>query len=219
MSNLSENQSSETALNQSQPVNGEKGIVKPRSFIEKIIKTYTVQIAQSLKKYNWITPNRISILSFLLGGVLAAWLIWQKYYFMGVASMTISVIFDGIDGDLARERGVASPKGAILDSVLDRYVDFLIISALILLDPSPNLIPGLLSIFGGMMVPYVRARTEAEGISVVPAVIGNRTTRIMMIIIGVLTQQILLLLIVLAVTSNIAALQRFISALKPEISK
>jgi len=208
---------SNTSANNSPSNDAEKVIIKPRSLVEKAIKIYTVKIAQSLAEYSWITPNRISVLSALLGGPLAGWLIINNYYLFAVGAIVISGIFDDLDGDLARSRGVASSEGAILDSVLDRYVDFFILAGLIFLAPAQHLIPGLLAMFGAMMVPYIRARSEAEGKSVVAAAIGNRTARIMMIIIGLLTQQIFPLLIVLAVTSNIAALQRLIFALKPQI--
>ena len=217
MSNSSENTLPESLLDDAETSDVENEIIKPRSFIEKTIKLYTVKIAQLLSKYSWITPNRISVFSALLGGPLAGWLIWENNYFIAVAVIIISGICDDLDGDLARERGVASSEGAILDSVLDRYVDFFILSALILIDPIKHLIPGLLAMFGAMLVPYIRARSEAEGKSVVAAAIGNRTARIIMIILGILTQQFFPLLIVLAVTSNIAALQRLIFALKPQI--
>lgn len=217
MSNLSGNEPLETLLNQSETSNAEAEIVKPRSLIEKTLKLYTVKIANFLAKYDWITPNRISILSALLGGPLACWLILENYYFIAVAVIIISGILDDLDGDLARAKGVASKEGAILDSVLDRYVDFFIITALILLDPSQHLIPGLLAMFGGMMVPYIRARSEAEGKSVVAAAIGNRTARFILIILGISTQQFFPLLILLAVTANIAAFQRLFFALKPSI--
>ncbi|KOR36166.1 MULTISPECIES: CDP-alcohol phosphatidyltransferase family protein [Planktothricoides] len=217
MSNLSENDPSETLLNQPETSNDEAEIIKPRSLIEKTLKIYTVKIANFLAKYDWITPNRISILSALFGGPLACWLILENYYLIAVAVIIISGIFDDLDGDLARAKGVASKEGAILDSVLDRYVDFFIITALIFLDPSQHLIPGLLAMFGGMMVPYIRARSEAEGKSVVAAAIGNRTARFILIILGISTQQFFPLLILLAVTSNIAAFQRLFFALKTSI--
>jgi archaetidylinositol phosphate synthase len=221
MSNLSENDLSESLVNAEVNAetsnDSEPAMIKPRSFIEKTIKLYTVKIAQGLDHYPWITPNRISMLSALLGGPLAGWLIVEQNFLMAVGIIIISGIFDDLDGDLARTRGVASSEGAILDSVLDRYVDFFILAALIWLSPSQHLIPGGLAMFGGMLVPYIRARSEAEGKSVVAAAIGNRTARIIMIIIGLLTQQIFPLLIILAVTSNIAALQRLIFALKPPI--
>lgn len=215
MSSLSENDISENLVANEATGDAGNHLVKPRSLIEKAIKIYTVKIAQFLAKYQWITPNRISVLSALLGGPLAGWLILEQNYSIAVVAIVISGIFDDLDGDLARERGIASSEGAILDSVLDRYVDFFIIGGLILVSPSQHLIPGLLAMFGGMMVPYIRARSEAEGKNVVAAAIGNRTARIIMILIGLLTQQTFPLLIVLAVTSNIAALQRLIFALKP----
>ncbi len=215
MSSLSENDISENLVANEATRDAGNELVKPRSLIEKAIKFYTVKIAQFLAKYQWITPNRISVFSALLGGPLAGWLILEQNYSIALGAIFISGIFDDLDGDLARERGIASSEGAILDSVLDRYVDFFIIGGLILVSPSQHLIPGLLAMFGGMMVPYIRARSEAEGKNVVAAAIGNRTARIIMIIIGLLTQQTLPLLIVLAVTSNIAALQRIIFALKP----
>ncbi len=215
MSNLSGNEPLETLLNQSETSNTEAEIVKPRSLIEKTLKIYTVKIANFLAKYDWITPNRISILSALLGGPLACWLILANYYLSAVAVIIISGILDDLDGDLARAKGVASKEGAILDSVLDRYVDFFIITALILLDPSQHLIPGLLAMFGGMMVPYIRARSEAEGKSVVAAAIGNRTARFILIILGISTQQFFPLLILLTLTANIAAFQRLFYVLKP----
>lgn len=222
LSDLSENKLAETLVNQSETSQtepeaepkAEPETVKPRSLLEKTLKIYTVKIANYLAKYDWITPNRISIFSALLGGPLACWLILKNYYLIAVAIIIISGIFDDLDGDLARAKGVASQAGAILDSVLDRYVDFFIITALILLNPSQHLIPGLLALFGGMMVPYIRARTEAEGKSVVPAAIGNRTARFILIILGIPTQQFLPLLIILAITSNIAACQRLFFALK-----
>lgn len=217
MSNLSGNEPLETLLNQSEASNTEAEIVKPRSLIEKTLKIYTVKLANFLAKYDWITPNRISILSALLGGPLACWLILENYYLIAVAVIIISGILDDLDGDLARAKGMASKEGAILDSVLDRYVDFFIITALILLDPSQHLIPGLLAMFGGMMVPYIRARSEAEGKSVVAAAIGNRTARFILIILGISTHQFFPLLILLAVTANIAAFQRLFFALKPSI--
>jgi hypothetical protein len=64
-----------------------------------------------------------------------------------------------------------------------------------------------------MLVPYIRARSEAEGKSTV-ASIGSRATRTVLIIIGLLTKQIFPLLIILAAITNIASIHRLIFALK-----
>ena len=197
-----------------EPGEPESSIVKPRSFIEKNIKKITVRIARFLSQWSWITPNKITLLSATIGGPLAGWIILQGQGAIATLFIIFSGILDDLDGDLARERGMASKEGAILDSVLDRYVDFSLISALILVSPSHHLIPGLLALMGATLVPYIRARSEAEGKSTISS-IGDRTTRTIVLIIGLLTGQIFAMLIVLAVISNIAALHRLIFALIP----
>lgn len=190
-------------------------IIVPKSFLDKIIQFFTVKLAGYLVSISWITPNRITWLSCGLGGPVAGWFILQKHYLIAVVFVVISGIFDSLDGDLARARGTASKAGNILDSVLDRYVDFFIIAAMILVSPNDNLIPGLLAILGGTMVPYIRAKSESVGKSTV-ASIGSRAIRTVLIIIGLLGRQIYPLLIVLAAISNIAAIHRLIYALLPE---
>lgn len=187
-------------------------IVVPKSFLDKILHGITEKIALLLVDVTWITPNQISWLSGGLGGLAAGYFITQKNYLIAILFIVLSGLLDCLDGDLARARNMASSEGDILDSVLDRYVDFFLISALILVSPNDYLIVGLLAILGTILVPYIRARSEAEGKSTV-ASIGDRATRTVLIIIGLATQQVLLLLIVLAIITNIAALHRLFFAL------
>lgn len=190
-------------------------LVVPKSLIDKLLHSVTIKLARALVNITWITPNQISWLSGALGGLVAGWFIIEKNYLVAVLFIILSGLLDCLDGDLARERKIASGEGDILDSVIDRYVDFLLISASILVSPNNYLIPGLLALLGTTIVPYVRARSEAEGKSTV-ASIGSRSTRTILIIIGLLTQQILTLLILLAVITNIASLHRLIFALKTD---
>lgn len=203
MSDVSLKQSSET----------HHSIVAPKSFLDKILHGITEKIARALVNINWITPNQISWLSGGLGGLGAGFFITQGNYLIAIFFIVFSGLLDCLDGDLARARNIASSEGDILDSVLDRYVDFFLLSALILVSPNEYLIPGLLAILGTTLVPYIRARSEAEGKSTV-ASIGDRATRTVLIVIGLATQQILPLLIILAVITNIAALHRLIFALR-----
>lgn len=188
--------------------------VSPQSTLDKILQFFTIKIAQSLINVAWITPNGITWTSLLIGGFLAGFLILKNYYLWAVLAIVISGLLDCLDGDLARSRGIASDTGNLLDSVLDRYVDFLIISALILGNPRDNLVVGLIALLGTTMVPYIRAKSESLGRSSI-ASIGSRAVRTVLIIIGLLTGQIFPLLIALAVISNVAAIHRFAHALNP----
>jgi archaetidylinositol phosphate synthase len=202
---------SDISLQNSSPTS--ETIVVPKSFLDRAIHSITEKLASILVDITWITPNQISWLSGGLGGLVAGWYIIRENYLLAVLFIILSGILDCLDGDLARARNIASGEGDILDSVIDRYVDFILIAALILVSPDDYLIAGLLALLGATLVPYVRARSEAEGKSTV-ASIGSRSTRTVLIIIGLLTQQILPLLIILAAITNIASIHRLIFALK-----
>jgi archaetidylinositol phosphate synthase len=188
-------------------------IVIPRSFLDKILHGVTEKIATLLVDINWITPNGISWLSGIVGGLLAGWLIIDRQFYLAVIAIIFSGLLDCLDGDLARARKICSSEGGILDSVIDRYVDFFLLAAIIITSPNDCLITGLLAILGTTLVPYVRAITEAEGKNSI-ASIGSRATRVILVIIGLLTGQLFYLSIVLAVISNIAAIHRLIFAMR-----
>jgi phosphatidylglycerophosphate synthase len=109
-----------------------------------------------------LSPNAVSWLSLALGlgaGVLAglgslgsaAWL------------LALSGLGDGVDGALARRSGVANPAGAVLDSALDRYVEFFFYAGLVWYFhdvPACQLVL-ITALFGGFMVTYSTAKAEA----------------------------------------------------------
>ncbi len=76
-----------------------------------------------------------------------------------------SSIVDGIDGDLARLKGLTSVFGGFMDSVLDRYADALIVMGLTLWAAGESSsvtvwITGFLALAGTFAVTYSRARIE-----------------------------------------------------------
>lgn len=192
----------------------ETTITVPLSLLDRIVQFFTIKLAKSLARFTWITPNRVTWVSAGIGGPLTGWLIIQEQFWLATTLVVVSGLMDGLDGDIARERNLTSIEGGILDSVLDRYVDFFLIAALILVNPTEHLLVGLFALMGTTMVPYIRARSEVAGKSSI-ASIGSRATRIVLIILGLLTQQLFILLIALAVISNIAAVHRFWFALIP----
>lgn len=113
-----------------------------------------------------VPPNAVTTLSVLLAcaaGVsvavgrfaLGGWL----YLFAGAC--------DFIDGRLARVTGKASPAGAALDSVLDRYAESAILVGLAwFYRDSWVLLAVLVTLVGSHLVPYVRARGEGLGVDV-----------------------------------------------------
>ncbi|QUY41515.1 CDP-alcohol phosphatidyltransferase family protein [Acaryochloris marina] len=203
-----------TPVQDSAEIHDETPITVPLSPLDRMVQFFTIKLARSLARFTWITPNRVTWVSAGIGGPLTGWLIIQEQLWLATALVVVSGLMDGLDGDIARERNLTSIEGGILDSVLDRYVDFFLIAALILVNPTEYLLVGLFALLGTTMVPYIRARSEVAGKSSI-ASIGSRATRIVLIILGLLTQQLFILLIALAVISNIAAVHRFWFSLIP----
>ena len=186
--------------------------MRPEGFIEKLNKRLTRPLARKLKGVYWITPDRITWFSFLVSGVLGPLAILEGHLPLAGLLVLLGAWLDSLDGDLARERNVVSREGAILDAVLDRYIDLFLISALII-SCGRCLLPGLLSLIGSALVPYTRAKVEAMGKASV-ATFASRDVRNLILVAGLLLNQPYLMLWGLAVLSNISALHRFVMGVR-----
>ena len=71
--------------------------------------------------------------------------------------------FDAFDGEVARKTGNISKSGAFLDSNLDRLSDAAIVLGLII-GGYFNYVIGFVILFLIIMISYIRARAENEGI-------------------------------------------------------
>ncbi|WP_457559002.1 CDP-alcohol phosphatidyltransferase family protein [Candidatus Harpocratesius sp.] len=126
--------------------------------------------------------------------------------------------FDQLDGIIARLQG-PTKFGAFLDSTLDRYGDLAIIIGIWAGNYLENWFIWFI-LLGVIMTSYMRARIEALGIKSLGGVgLFERTDRIPLLLFGVIgqifySQSILISLIILAIGSNITAIQRFLFARK-----
>jgi CDP-L-myo-inositol myo-inositolphosphotransferase len=76
-----------------------------------------------------ISPDVLSLASAAVG-FFGAWLLAGGSAVAGALAVHGSSVLDGVDGEVARLRVRASPRGALLDGVLDRLVDAAVIVAL-----------------------------------------------------------------------------------------
>jgi CDP-diacylglycerol--glycerol-3-phosphate 3-phosphatidyltransferase len=98
--------------------------------------------------------------------VLAGWAYAEACVFLGGCLVLTAGTLDVLDGGLARRRGVAGPRGALLDSVADRWAEFATFFGLgVLYRGGWMLAIVALAAFGSQMVSYVRARAEGLGIA------------------------------------------------------
>lgn len=119
--------------------------------------------------------------------------------------------FDVLDGRVARLRGRGTRFGAYLDSTMDRYSDMLLYLGLLLLyarlDSTPHMVLVWVAAFGSFMTSYARARAESL---VTGCEVGllERPERIVLLVAGALTNRMVAVLWVIALLSNVTALQR-----------
>ncbi|MCA1823118.1 MAG: phosphatidylinositol phosphate synthase [Mycobacteriales bacterium] len=104
-----------------------------------------------------------------IGTYVGAFLLAAGQLFWGTMVTTLFVLFDLVDGRLARARGTTGPWGALLDSTLDRLSDAAIFAALVVWFSGDGDEPWLagLALFclaAGAVVPYVKARAEGLGL-------------------------------------------------------
>jgi phosphatidylglycerophosphate synthase len=85
-----------------------------------------------LLKPTRITPNQVSVVSFLIGMVGVAFFTMGSYKWFVAAGILsqLSSIVDCVDGMLARAKDMGSEFGKYLDIFLDRIVDFSLMAAL-----------------------------------------------------------------------------------------
>ncbi len=123
------------------------------------------------------------------GAVVAAGFFFPRgWFFVGTLVVWFFVMFDMLDGAVARARGTASRWGAFLDSSLDRVADAAVFGSLIWWfaeggDSRPLLLASLLCLVLGSLTSYVKARAEGLGMTCNVG-FAERTERLIIILVG-----------------------------------
>ena len=188
---------------------------KLKSYKKKITELNTIvatTFGRFLKKIKFITPNIITISAFVISGILGPFFIFKKSYTLASFIILFGFWLDSVDGNFARNNGMVTTEGGILDSVLDRYTDLFILSSIIIANPE-DLILGLLAIIGSIMVSYIRARIEGAG-KKAPDTFASREIRCVLIVICLMLHQIFILLLILAILTNASAIHRLYKGIK-----
>ena len=113
----------------------------------------------------------------LLFSILSALFYAQSYSIYGGFLLLASGFLDVVDGSVARATGKASSRGAFIDSTLDRLAEILVFTGLMVgRVGEPPII--LLALAFSLLVSYVRARGEAEGLRIAGIGVGERGERL-----------------------------------------
>src|SRR5262249_4274972 len=109
-----------------------------------------------------LTPNQWTLLSLILA-LFTFYFLYIENFVLAAISFALAAFFDIVDGNVARTRKVATVKGAYYDTIVDRYVEFLIILALFFIGlPALWLIAYL---FGSTMTTYAKAAAREKNLT------------------------------------------------------
>ncbi|WP_435358137.1 CDP-alcohol phosphatidyltransferase family protein [Haloarchaeobius sp. DFWS5] len=182
-----------------------------------------------------LSPNGVSLIAFALavaaggafgfagpefeslGGGDPIW------YAIGATCVALNGWLDIVDGELARAQDVASDAGDMLDHVLDRYADLVIIAGFAAGIGRYDI--GMAAVTGVLMTSYLGTQAQAVGVGRVYAGYLGRADRLALSgLVGYLAAFVTAsfygltvvgwLLVVFAVVGHLTALQRFWGAWK-----
>ncbi len=156
------------------------------SKIQYLVEGHFQRAAEAFNKTGF-TPNSVTSIGFLVtlvasllysSGLGTVWLVWGA-----VLALLTGAYFDAIDGAMARRYHQISKMGGILDSVLDRVGEITLYAGLL----AGGLVPGWLSLWAlsaSLMVSYVRARVDVEGIKLKGVGLAERPERLLILMIA-----------------------------------
>ncbi|MBW2091076.1 MAG: NTP transferase domain-containing protein [Deltaproteobacteria bacterium] len=177
-------------------------------------------LSRRLSKYlvkTAITPNQISLLSFLASFLAACLFMLGGYISLALGGLVAQAasILDGCDGEVSRLKFRETPFGGWFDAVLDRYADALLLFGLTWHSYAGNgreaaLFAGFFAIIGSFMLSYtadkydnlMRERITLRGLRL------GRDIRVFIIFLGALLNLPLLTLVVIAVIMNVETVRR-----------
>ena len=171
-----------------------------------------------------LSPNQWTIVSLIPVIVSLYFLVNESFLIAGMLFL-LSAFIDIIDGSVARYSNKVSVKGAYLDTIVDRYVEGIILVGLLFVSlpvfylPSPVWI--FLYLFGSLMTTYSKAAAKEKGLveKELKGGLLERAERLLILFFGIIIASVdpfflTFIIALLAVLTNISALQRIAIALK-----
>jgi CDP-diacylglycerol---glycerol-3-phosphate 3-phosphatidyltransferase len=157
-----------------------------------------------------VHPNTLTLIGVLINVGAAFALGYGQFVWAGVI-MLVANIFDFIDGKVAHELQLQSEFGAFWDSTLDRFSDLALPTGLIYLyaklGSGDYVIVASLALIFSIMTSYARARAESL-IQKCKVGFMERPERIVLVILGAVTNRMAAALWVILVLSIIAVWNR-----------
>lgn len=156
-------------------------------FARASISRWTHPLGAALVRLG-LTPNMVTIIGTVASVTSALWFFPRGELFVGTVVVTVFLLFDVLDGAMARAGGKASAFGGVLDASCDRIADgalfgSLVWWALVVAEDRPIGLGLLICLVGAQVTSYVKARAEANGLSA-DGGLAERAERFVLILVG-----------------------------------
>lgn len=165
-----------------------------------------------------VSPDAVTIAGTLVVTTVALTLLPTGHTLVGGLLIGFFVLFDSLDGVLARMSGRSGPWGAFLDSTLDRVADGAVFAGITLwfvLHPGEHhglwgISAALACLVLGSVVPYARARAESVG-ATAQVGIAERADRLFLALVPITFLEVGLPVVVLEVVLTLLALASLVT--------
>lgn len=135
-----------------------------------------------------LTPDAVTVIGTVVTVVAAVTLFPSDHLFVGTLVIWLFVMFDMLDGAMARARGGGTKYGAVLDATCDRVADGAIFAglswwAIFHENDRPLLVAMLVCLVTSQVISYAKARAEASGLTADGGLI-ERPDRLVIVLVG-----------------------------------
>lgn len=159
-----------------------------------------------------LMPNTVTIIG-LIGNTIGAYFLARGQMTVGGLLICLMGPVDALDGTMARMRGEPTEFGAFVDSVTDRYSELVIYGGLLYYYLTQGdllmVLLAYLGAAGSVLVSYTRARAQSLGHETKVGIL-SRMERYLILAPALVFNLPKIALWILAVLSNITALQRIL---------
>ncbi|WP_228001619.1 phosphatidylinositol phosphate synthase [Nocardia australiensis] len=147
----------------------------------------TAPLGKALVKTG-LTPDAVTVIGTVASIAAAVTLFPTGHLFWGTIVIWLFVMFDMLDGAMARARGGGTKYGAVLDATCDRVADGAIFAGLawwaVYHENSKQLLAATLVVLvTSQVISYAKARAEASGLSADGGLI-ERPDRLIIVLVG-----------------------------------
>ena len=187
-------------------------------------------IASTLGKLP-ITPNQWTLIS-LIFVLIGLYFVITQNFLLALIFFIISLFLDLVDGAIARAKNLVSNKGAYIDTIVDRYVEGIMLFGLLFINNLPTIILPIeiwitLAVFGFLITTYSKAAAYEKQLNekaiqktLQKSLLVKRAERAILyfsIYLAIVFNQLyiaVIILILFAILTNITAIRKILAFVK-----